>query len=72
MSGYFSVEDRGTFGHWDICDDQKRIFVIRGNEDSGFELIDERKSVNHPMRRVPFADPFEALEYVARTLMVSP
>lgn len=71
-TGYFSVADRGTFGHWDISDGQKRVYIIRGDAASGFDLIDERKHPDNPLRRIFFATPFEALEYAARQLMESP
>ena len=72
MSGYFSVADRGTFGHWDISDGHRRIYVIRGDIETGFSLTDERKHPDHRLRSIPFSTPFEALEYVARQTMPDP
>jgi hypothetical protein len=69
MSGYFSVADRGTFGHWDISDERGRHYTIRGDMASGFDLCDERRHPDHRLARIPFASPFEALEYAARQIM---
>lgn len=72
MAGYFSVSDRGEWGHWDIADKVGlRVFRIRGDDDAGFTLCDERRPARHPLRNVPFATPFEALEYAARQIMAA-
>lgn len=68
MSGYFSVADRGTWGHWDISDEKGRVFTIRGDRATFFTLRDERI----PNRYQWFSSPFEALEYAARQLMQEP
>lgn len=69
MNRYFSVEDRGTFGHWDISDEKGRVYTIRGDAQYGFQLCQERKHPTSPFRSLPFATPFEALEFAARQIM---
>lgn len=41
--GYFSFGYRNP-GHWDVSDDKRRIFAIRGDEEHGFIIRDERKN----------------------------
>lgn len=65
-TGYFSVADRGEFGHWDFGNGRMRVFKLRGDTETGFTLFDERAQRQPP---VSFHTPFAALEYVARQMM---
>ena len=63
--GYFSVADRGTYGHWDISTGQRRVFCIRG-EPGNFGIRDERLEVGWTSRdqlaSIRFATPYSALQ----------
>ena len=69
MSGYFSIADCGTYGHWDFSDEKGRFATLRGDDESGWQLCMERRSVRHPMYLIPFGTPFEAVEFVTRHVM---
>ena len=68
MTGYFSVADRGTFGHWDISDGKKRVFCIRG-EPGQFCIRDERLVRNGALEHMRFRTPSAALLWIAEELM---
>lgn len=70
-NGYMSVAGRGEYGHWDITDGKRRVFVIRGDAETGFILRDERKPMS-PFAKIEFSTPFEALEYAALQLIETP
>lgn len=71
MSGYFSVEDRGTFGHWDISNGQRRLFCIRG-EPGDFGIRDERKTTSaldaEMLSKLKFRTPMSALVWISDEL----
>jgi hypothetical protein len=68
MTGYFSVADRDTFGHWDISDGKRRVFCIRG-EPGKFCIRDERPIRNETLERMVFRTPSAALLWITEELM---
>lgn len=69
--GYFSVADRGTYGHWDISDGQRRVFCIRG-EPGNFGIRDERSPPARDLDRITFRTPQAALLWIADEMMTPP
>ena len=68
MAGYFSISDRGTYGHWDFSDERGRFATLRGG-DAEWQLTMERRPQAHVFRTITFSTPFEAVEYVTRHVM---
>lgn len=68
MAGYFSISDRGTYGHWDFSDENGRFATLRGGDDE-WRLTMERRPQSHLLRSITFSTPFEAVEYVTRHVM---
>lgn len=68
MAGYFSISDRGTYGHWDFNDENGRFATLRGG-DAEWQLTMERRHHAHPLRSISFSTPFEAVEFVTRQVM---
>lgn len=68
MAGYFSISDRGTYGHWDFSDGKGRFATLRG-DDTVWLLTMERRPLRHLLRTIYFSTPFEAVEYVTRHVM---
>ena len=38
-------------GHWDVINSEGRIFCIRGDDESGFYIRDERRDTGEPFPR---------------------
>lgn len=68
-SGHFSLDNRGTPGHWDVSDGRARAFTIRG-EPGSVVVNDEREDPSrpHPREVVRFKSAASALLWCAEEL----